>query len=86
MLYILPLMQPKIQMLKSYFIQSRLFERIKKLCHRDRQLLAIWLSRYCFASRATLKEFEAARDVVLVQAIAIQKIVLPYSAVNVTPP
>ena len=44
------------------------FEEIKKLNTRDRQLLAIWLSRYCFASHATLKQFETARDVVFVKS------------------
>ena len=48
-------------------VLQRWFEQIKKLEPRDRQLLAIWLTRYCLSPRTTLKEFEAARDVVFVK-------------------
>lgn len=48
-------------------VLQRWFEQIKKLDPRDRQLLAIWLTRYCFAPSTTLKFFEAATDVVLVE-------------------
>ena len=68
-----------LPILESYFQGDRLnnkelpvvlqqwFERIKKLDARDRQLLAVWLTRYCHAPHATLKQFEAARDVVFVK-------------------
>lgn len=43
-------------------------EQIEKLDLHERQMLAVWLTRYCFAPSATLKEFEAARDVVYVKS------------------
>ena len=70
-----------LPILDSYFQGDRLnnlellpaasqlwFEQIKKLDPRDRQLLAIWLTRYCLSPRTTLEEFEAARDVVFVKS------------------
>ena len=42
------------------------FGQMEKLDPREQQMLAIWLTRYCLAPNATLKEFEAARDVVYV--------------------
>ena len=48
-------------------VLQRWFEQIKQLEPRKRQLLAIWLTRYCLSPRTTLKEFEAARDVVFVK-------------------
>ena len=44
------------------------FKHLKKLDRRDRQVLAVWLSRYCSAPNATLKELETARDVVFVNS------------------
>lgn len=48
-------------------VLQRWFEQIKQLEPRKRQLLAIWLTRYCLSPRTTLEEFEAARDVVFVK-------------------
>ena len=52
---------------------QRWFEQIKKLEPRDRQLLAIWLTRYCLSPRTTLEEFEAAKDVVFVQSDKLKR-------------
>ena len=35
------------------------FQQIKELNYDDQQMLAIWLSRYCFSPDATLEEFKA---------------------------
>lgn len=57
--------------LKTYFQQGttsdldfssavqKWFKQIKELNYDDQQMLAIWLSRYCFSPNATLEEFKA---------------------------
>ena len=60
-----------LPILKTYFQQGttsdldfspavqKWFKQIKELNYDDQQMLAIWLSRYCFSPDATLEEFKA---------------------------